>query len=224
MIACFFDFDSTVVTKESLDEVINVALANHPEQSHFSAEVERLTNLGMEGKIPFTQSVDERLKFCPVEQHHFEYIGTHFLSHITPGFETMIKTLQQKDCEVFIVSGGFLPSIYPVAEKLNIPRHQVYANEPLFGNDGNCLGANKDNLLWTNEGKSPVIEYLKEKHQIKTSILVGDGNNDFRAFERGSVDHFIGFGGNVVRESVKANAPIFTHSTEELEAQLNQII
>ena len=38
---------------------------------------------------------------------------------------------------VFLVSGGFRQMIEPIADKVNIPLHRIFANKILFDSDGN---------------------------------------------------------------------------------------
>ncbi|CAF5080146.1 unnamed protein product, partial [Rotaria socialis] len=61
-----------------------------------------------------------------------------------------------------------------------------------------------------------VIEYLKTKYNYQRIIMIGDGATDMEA----NADGFIGFGGNVVREKVRDNAPWFVNSFYQLIDQL----
>lgn len=220
----FFDFDSTVCTKESLDEVIALALSEHPNQLALVQKVEDITNRGMNGEIDFMQSAEERLAICPLNRSHFEIVGKKLTQHITPGFKDLFSGLIQSGWEVYIVSGGFLPSVLPAAHVLGLDVNKVFANGLRSDENGNIGGVDTSGLLWTNRGKTPVIEFLSDSKKLpRPLVLVGDGSNDLAAFKAGAVDHFVGFGGNVVRDKVQKQSPLFARKTEELTTHLQKI-
>lgn len=220
----FFDFDSTVCRKESLDEVIALALKEYPDQQDLVEKVESITNKGMNGELDFKESVKARLEVCPLNRAHFELTGQHLKHCITPGFPDLISWLKQQHWDIYVVSGGFLPSIQPSVEHLGLRVDRLFANGLRTDDNENVVAVDESSLLWTNNGKTDVINYLKDTHQLnQPTVLVGDGSNDLAAFKAGTVDHFIGFGGNVVRPKVKAESPAFVTKTEEIMALLEKI-
>ena len=50
-----------------------------------------------------------------------------------------MKTLHSRDCDVYLVSGGFDTLIEPVAKELGIPLRHIYANKLKFFFDGMCV-------------------------------------------------------------------------------------
>lgn len=106
--------------------------------------------------------------------------------------------------------------INPVAETLKIPLHRVYANNLLFKEDGTFLGFDESEPTSRDGGKPSVIRTLKEAHGYETVVMVGDGATDMQA--RPPADAFIGFGGIVVRDTVKAGADWFV-----IDFQVQQI-
>ena len=100
-----------------------------------------------------------------------------------------------------------LQMINPVAEVLKIPLHRVYANNLLFNEDGTFKGFDSSELTNRDGGKPAVIQMLKDAHGYETVVMVGDGATDMQA--RPPASAFIGFGGIVVRDSVKAGADWF---------------
>ena len=97
--------------------------------------------------------------------------------------------------------------INPVAEVLKIPLHRVYANNLIFNDDGTFQGFDPTEPTSRDGGKPSVIQSLKDAHGYETVIMVGDGATDMQA--RPPASAFIGFGGIVVRDSVKAGADWF---------------
>ena len=58
------DFDSTFITKESLDELARFSLADHPEKKGRLEKIKSLTEAGMVGEITF----DESLLTIPISE------------------------------------------------------------------------------------------------------------------------------------------------------------
>lgn len=48
------------------------------------------------------------------------------------GIPELVRALQGRGCQVFLVSGGFRAIIEPIAEMLGIPLDHVFANTILF--------------------------------------------------------------------------------------------
>ena len=217
-----FDFDSTVVKRETLDDAIAEALAKHPEKERLVQEVERLTRLGMEGKMKFVESVRRRLEVVPLSKQLLEECGRAMLQEISDGIPELFEWLRSRKHDIHIVSGGFIENIAPVAEMLGIPEDRRHTNRFIYFPDGSVYGLDEGSLLLTNEGKTPVLRALRKQYPREIFVMVGDGMNDYRAYESGAADIFCGFGANVVREPVKAKAPHFFHTAQELSAFLER--
>jgi len=56
------DFDSTFITGESLDELSKIVLKNDPNSAKHLNQIHELTLAGMEGKIPFDESLSKRMQ------------------------------------------------------------------------------------------------------------------------------------------------------------------
>ena len=220
----FFDFDSTVVSKETLDDAIERALHAHPERERIMRDIEKITNLGMEGKLDFTESVRRRLGAVPLAKAHLEETGLAMKGALTPGIEDVFDWLRESEHPTYIVSGGFDECIAPVAEYLNIPEDRRLSNRFKFSTDGLVTGIDESSLLWTSEGKAPALRAMRTRHPEAPFIMIGDGMNDYRAFESGAADHFIGFGEHIVRQPVKEKAPHFAHSVQELWTLLRTLL
>jgi phosphoserine phosphatase len=85
--------------------------------------------------------------------------------------------------------------------------HRIFANNLQFNNDGSFKGFDSAELTCRDGGKPAVIQRIKDEHGYSPVIMVGDGATDMQA--RPPADAFIGFGGVVVREKVKAGADWF---------------
>ena len=140
------------------------------------------------------------------------------LQEVSDGIPEIFEWLRSRKHDTHIVSGGFVENIAPVAEMLGIPEDRRHTNRFIYFPDGRVYGLDEGSLLLTNEGKTPVLRALRKQYPREIFVMVGDGMNDYRAYESGAADIFCGFGANVVREPVKAKAPHFFHTAQELSS------
>ena len=68
------DFDSTLCAVESLDALASIVLTVDPDAQAKVAEIERLTNLGMSGELPLSESLARRLATLTFERAHIEQL------------------------------------------------------------------------------------------------------------------------------------------------------
>lgn len=215
----FFDFDSTLVTKESLDMVIEHALAEAEHKDELVAKVNEITDLGMEGKLDFTNSLTERFAVVPLSRGHFEEVGEVLRAHITPGMIELFAEMAKEGVSAFIISGGFRESILPVARELGVSEDRVFTNTVIYDETSAVVGIDTENVCYTDEGKAPVIEYIRKTFDLAGElVMVGDGANDLKSYELGAATDFCGFVQNAKRDVIVERAPHVAHTTEELRA------
>jgi len=179
------DFDSTLITRESLEELLARA------RPDLAAEIREITAAGMEGRMSFRDSLDKRLALARPTRAEVEALGHEALLWITPGMEGGWGAWQ-----LWLVSGGLAEALLPVAARLKIPRERVLATEARWSGDGELLGVearDKPEQIRAHLGSMP-----------RPRVLVGDGITDWEPFRDGLVDHFIAFTANVRRASVVA--------------------
>lgn len=210
-----FDFDSTVITLESLDYVLEKSLEVRPDKGLIIEQIEAITNLGMTGEINLEKSLKTRFELAQPTVELFEKAGQDFVEYITPGISTLIQALHQSGHGVFIVSGGFLPLVKPVAQHLGIKFEHCFANEPVT-KGGHVVDFNRQNPLCRSGGKTKVVQQIKDRFPAGKTIGIGDGYTDLEPWLAGVEDDFIGFGINVIRPSVQAKAPRFFTDINEL--------
>jgi D-3-phosphoglycerate dehydrogenase len=56
-----FDFDSTLTSVEALDVLAEISLVNNSKKDEIINEIVDITNLGIDGKISFTESLEKRI-------------------------------------------------------------------------------------------------------------------------------------------------------------------
>ena len=206
-----FDFDSTLISCESLDELIARALAGQPEQVE---EVRAITRAGMEGRIDFRESVERRLALARPTRSEAEAFGREALDYLTPGIDKLIAGLE---AEVWIVSGGLCEVIMPVAERLAVAPARVRATRPDWSKDGELRGLSRCGTK---------VEQMREPAAswARPAVIVGDGMSDHAPLAAGLVDHFIVFTEHVRRAPVVATGAPEARSVPELEYLLAQLL
>ena len=62
-----FDFDSTIITKESLDEVLLFSVEDAQKDSTRNA-LEKITSQGMNGEIDLKESIEKRINLVSLKE------------------------------------------------------------------------------------------------------------------------------------------------------------
>ncbi|MDB4498539.1 HAD-IB family phosphatase, partial [bacterium] len=111
-----FDCDSTLSSIEGVDELARIA------GDQVFQEVEDLTNLAMDGKVPVEEVFARRLDLIKPTRAQCAEVGRMYLNTVEPTAKETIKKLQDQGWECLIISGGFEPCIAPLARELGIAR------------------------------------------------------------------------------------------------------
>ncbi|KAF2353250.1 HAD-like domain [Trinorchestia longiramus] len=208
--AVCFDVDSTVIRDEGLDQ-----LANFCGKGDI---IRKITQEAMRGGVDFREALRARLSLLRPDQDIVQkFIRTH-PPLLTPGIKELVSELQSRGVDVYLISGGFLSLIAPVAAKLGIPSENVYANRLKFFFDGQYAGFDETQPTSRSGGKAEVVGCLQRKQGYECVVMVGDGATDMEACPPAQA--FIGFGGNVEREAVKNKAPLYVTCFHSLRQQL----
>lgn len=161
------DMDSTTIEIECIDEIAKLAGVGQ--------QVAEVTELAMEGKLDFTQSLFQRvaqLKDAP------ETILAEVAENIPlmPGLETLVNTLKAHQWRVAIASGGFTYFADHLGQLLKLDA--TYANQ-LEIIDGKLTGKVVGDVIDAN-AKALTLNELSKKYNIdkKQTVAMGDGAND----------------------------------------------
>eukprot|EP01031_Cornospumella_fuschlensis_P024653 gene24653-29787_t len=201
-----FDVDSTVIAEEGIDQ-----LADYKGVGKAVAE---LTSKAMGGSVLFEDALAARLNIIrPSRQDVSKFLADRPF-HLTRGIEEVISLLHRHNKVVYLVSGGFRQMIEPVADKLLIPSHRIYANNLLFDTTGAFKGFDEKEFTSRDGGKRRAVEHLASAHGYTNIVMVGDGVTDMQA--KPPAKAFVGFGGVVVREKVEQGADWFIRDFQEL--------
>ncbi|OEU14473.1 phosphoserine phosphatase serb [Fragilariopsis cylindrus CCMP1102] len=209
--AVCFDVDSTVINEEGID-VLAEFLGK-------GEEVAALTAAAMDGGMKFQDALAQRLDLLkPSRKQILDCLEKNPLL-LTDGITKLISTLQSKNVDVYLVSGGFRIMIEPVAKILNInPSTHVIANTIVFDNDddtGLYKGFDTAEPTSKDMGKPKAIQQILDNRFYNNGIvMIGDGATDAQA--KPPATAFIGFGGVVVREAVKNSADWFVTNFDDM--------
>lgn len=210
--AVCFDVDSTVITEEGIDELA--------EFCGVGEAVAQMTLKAMGGAVTFKTALTQRLGIIRPSQKHVHMFVTDHPPRLTKDIKKLIDRLHERNVKVFLISGGFHCIVDNVAKRLNIPPNHVFANNLKFDLNGDYAGFDETKLTCESGGKGKVIAFLKEQFNFQKVVMIGDGATDLEACP--PADAFIGFGGNVIRETVKQKSKWYVTSCTELLETLEE--
>lgn len=206
------DFDSTFTQVEALDELARISLEGHPDQEKIYQQIEGYTNLAMEGKISFRESLAGRIKLLKANKSHLDKLVSHLKKKVSRSFSRNREFFNQNSDTAWIVSGGFKEFIIPVVTPYHIKKENIYANTFKFDQEGNIIGYDENNPLSDEGGKVKLLQELKIDGRI---FGIGDGYSDFQLKESGLIEKFFAFTENIARQSVTEKADHVTPSFDE---------
>lgn len=184
-----FDFDSTLVSIEGLDEI-----ARRRGQIE---KIKQITNSGMNGNLSFNKSLKTRFEIISPNLKDIELLIKDYQNSLIPGAADLIKKLQKNGLNVFVSTGGIKAAVLPVCKKLGIKDENVFAVCTTIDTHGNLVL--KETCIMTKDfGKIQIVHMIRRSG---LTVVIGDGMTDFEAGKH--AEKFVGFGGIVQRERVK---------------------
>jgi phosphoserine phosphatase len=192
-----FDCDSTLSRVEGID-----ALAR---RAGVEQQVVPLTAAAMAGELALDAVYGRRLDLVRPDRAAVDWLAELYVEHVVPGAVETVEALHGAGKAVHIVSGGLRQSILPLAARLGIRFENIHAVDVVFDEEGSYADFDRASPLARPGGKAEVCRVLGSAG--KSVALVGDGATDIEAREAGA--YVIGFGGVVVRDTVKSGADIF---------------
>ncbi len=206
------DFDSTFTQVEALDELARISLKNHPDRELIYQSIEDLTNLAMEGKLSFSESLAGRVKLLEANKEHLQKLIKHLKKKVSSSFQRNKGFFKKHAHEVLIVSGGFKEFITPVVTPYHIKKDNIFANTFVFDVEGNIIGYDAENPLSQENGKVKLLQQMPLEGDI---FGIGDGHSDFQLKESGMIKKFFAFTENIERKAVAEKADHVTPSFDE---------
>lgn len=193
------DFDSTFITKESLDELAHLVLLNHKDGVERLKSIKALTLSGMEGKIPFDLSLEKRIALINTNKNDIKQISSELSKEVSPSIKKNKLFIKKNSSNILIFSGGFKEIIIPIVSEYGINEKQIFANQFIYDSIGNVIGIDKNNNMSKKSGKVLMIKALKLFGKID---VIGDGFTDYEIKKSGLATNFYAFIENINREKI----------------------
>ncbi len=206
------DFDSTFMQVEALEELADIILKSSPNRKEIVDQIKAITDLGVDGKITFNESLSRRLALIRVHENHLVKLVKRLKKKVSVSFSRNRKFFKKYKGRIFIISNGFKDFIDPVVADYGIDEDRVLGNTFTFDDEGWVTGYDKNNLLAYSKGKSKRLKSLNLDGEI---VVIGDAYTDFEMVEAGIAHKFFMFTENVFRESILDKADHVTPSFDE---------
>jgi D-3-phosphoglycerate dehydrogenase len=207
------DFDSTFTQVEAMEELAAISLKNDPEKELIIEKIKQLTDLAMDGKMPFPMSLKARIALLSAKKYHLQMLVNKLRKKVSVSFARNKAFFKEYQGRVFIVSGGFKEFIEPVVKPYFIDADCVFANTFVYDKKNNIIGSDENNFLAQEQGKVKLLKHLKLKGDV---CVIGDGYTDYELFEAGMANSFFAFTENISRPSVINKAKNIASSLDEI--------
>lgn len=211
----FFDCDSTLSTIEGIDELAKL--------KGKEGRVGLLTNKAMDGELDLSEVYGKRLKAIRPTRGQLKAIEERYIETEVEDATEVIAALHFMGKKVFIISGGLVDAVRGFGRRLGVAPDRIRAveleynelsgewwryNEPQAQHTKTYLEY-VEGPLTISSGKPAIINELTGQ-QIGRRFMIGDGSSDLAT--RDIVDLFVGYGGVVARDKVKAESDVFIQS------------
>ncbi|MGB5204002.1 MAG: phosphoglycerate dehydrogenase [Eudoraea sp.] len=198
-----FDFDSTLTRVEALDVLAEMTLHGKSNREDVIHEIQEITNLGIDGDISFTESLERRIKLLKAHKNHLNPLVDELRQKISKSIAANKEFFEKYSDDIYVISCGFKEFIDPIVKEYNIPSERVYANTFKFDQEGNIIGFDEKNVLATHNGKIECLKQLDLEGEVQ---VIGDGYSDYVMREAGIAHKFFAYTENVHRDKAADNA------------------
>ncbi len=198
-----FDFNSTLTRVEALDVLAEMTLEGRHNREEVIREIQHITNLGIDGDISFTESLERRIRLLKANKRHLDPLVRELREKISKSIASNKEFFEKFSEDIYVISCGFKEFIDPIVEEYNIPSDRVYANTFTFDKDGNIVGFDETNVLASHNGKIECLRQLDLEGEVQ---VIGDGYSDYVMREAGIAHKFFAYTENVHRDKAADNA------------------
>ena len=202
------DYDSTFIKVESLDELSKIS---NGDDETINNKIREITNLGMEGKISFSDSLRKRIELIECNKGDIVKTVKILEKKVSDSFKNNVSFLKNNAENILIVSSGFHELIEPIVIKYGIKKENIFANKFLYDKN-KVIGYDKKNPLSRSGGKVKILKELKLKGEVH---VIGDGYTDYEIKKEGLANYFYLFIENIKRESVIKSADYLLKSLDQ---------
>ncbi len=207
-----FDFDSTLTQVEAFEELAAISLKGNKDKKKIINEIGRITDMGVDGDITFTESLERRLKLLSAHKGDLDQLVKRLKRKVSKSIARNKQFFKEYKDNIYVVSCGFKEFIDPIVQEYNIPSDRVYANTFKYNRRGKIVGFDEDNDLAKPNGKIAQLEKMGLKGEVH---VLGDGYSDFQIREAGLAHKFYAYTENVKRKNILDRADHIAPSLEE---------
>ncbi len=207
-----FDFDSTLTRVEALDVLAEITLEKNPKKDEIIQEIIDITNLGIDGEISFTESLERRIRLLEANKTDLEALVIALKKQVSKSIESNKEFFEEFANDIYVISCGFKEFIDPIVAAYNIPSERVYANTFEYDETGKIVSFDSSNPLSQHNGK---IKCLKDMNLEGEIQVIGDGYSDYVTRKAGVADKFFAYTENVSRDKTTENADHIAPNLDE---------
>jgi phosphoserine phosphatase len=170
--SAFFDMDSTVIGQECIVELARFAGS--------SDQVAKITEEAMQGQCSFNEALRARVATLKGQKVDIIARVSERLS-LNPGMTELALLLAKKQCDMHLISGGFIELAGPIAQNLSF--QSVHANT-LVKVNGILTGHVEDPIVGAEAKRDYLLDICKNSGiSPEDCMAIGDGANDYLMLE-----------------------------------------
>ena len=182
-----------------MEELAHIVLKENPESAQRLETIRAITRAGMEGSIPFDESLSKRLKLLNINQKDIHAATIVLAKKVTPSFKRNKQFLMENAQNILIISGGFYEMIIPIVSEYGILEDQVFANKFVYKGTSRIAHVDSQNIMAQSGEKVAQANALGLAGEIH---VIGDGYTDYQIKSEGPAKKFFAFIENIRRNSV----------------------
>src|SRR5690606_24121580 len=133
------------------------------------------TNLAMEGKISFRESLTGRVQLLNANKSHLDKLVSQLKKKVSRSFGRNKEFFKDNKDTALIVYGGSKQFITPVVTPYHIQKENIYTNTFKFAEESNIIGYEENNAQADERRK---VKLLKELNLDGRIFGIGDGYSD----------------------------------------------
>ncbi len=146
-----------------MDVLAEITLVNNPKKDEIIEEIQEITNLGIDGEISFTESLERRIKLLHAHKSNLDELIKRLGQQVSKSIEANKEFFESFSDDIYVISCGFKEFIEAIVKEYNIPANRVYANTFEYDADGNMTKG------YTSEGYRFTATYDAE-NQLKKLV------------------------------------------------------
>ncbi|MDR2778414.1 MAG: HAD-IB family phosphatase [Rickettsiales bacterium] len=200
------DFDSTFVSEESLNMMIDVALRDYPKKVEVNGRLKILSDLCMKSEVNFKEYFKMKIEIVKqaLKEEHLLKTAKILENRVSPEIVKLLIRAKELDKKVIVLSNSFKLILKDIMEKYAIDIY--FANKHIADRNGCIIGFDESNPLANDNGKENIVRFMKSKGFIQPDervMMIGDGMPDLRVYKGKAVDYFLNFAINKNRKLKK---------------------